>query len=177
MPWGFTLALNSSFISRTPVTPVITNPFLQGTVPAGSTVPLPGIAYGSLAAGSGKSDLQAAVDNYNTKIVGTTNTQGSPISTQFALPSNYQFGDPTISQDFRLTKVFTFKERLKISVLAEMFNAFNIANLTGYSFQLDAKAANPATQTFAFGQPTQRANQTFGSGGPRAVQLGARITF
>jgi hypothetical protein len=33
------------------------------------------------------------------------------------------------------------------------------------------------TQTYNFGQPTQRAFQTFGSGGPRALQLGAKITF
>jgi hypothetical protein len=43
----------------------------------------------------------------------------------------YQFGDPTFSQDFRLTKVFNLGEKAKISVLAEMFNAFNIATLTG----------------------------------------------
>jgi len=89
-----------------------------------------------------------------------------------ALPSDYQFGDPTITQDFRLTKTFTFKERYKISVLAEMFNAFNIANLTGYSYTLDNVGATPS-----FGQPTQRANQTFGSAGARALQVGARVTF
>jgi hypothetical protein len=58
-----------------------------------------------------------------------------------------------------------------------MFNAFNIANLTGYSFTLDTKNANPAAQTFAFGKLTQRAGQTFLSNGPRAVQVGARFTF
>jgi hypothetical protein len=60
-----------------------------------------------------------------------------------------------------------------------MFNAFNIANLTylAAAFTLDTKSANPAAQTFAFGQPTQRQVQTFGSGGPRALQVGARFTF
>jgi hypothetical protein len=54
-----------------------------------------------------------------------------------------------------------------------MFNAFNIANLSSISHTLDV-----ATSTSkVFGQPTQRVNQTFGSGGPRAVQVGARITF
>jgi hypothetical protein len=93
------------------------------------------------------------------------------------LPSDYQFGDPIFTQDFRLTKKFTFKERYVISVFGEMFNAFNIANLTYGSFTLDSKSGNPATQSFAFGQPTQRVLQTFGSGGPRAVQVGARFSF
>jgi len=61
--------------------------------------------------------------------------------------------------------------------LGEMFNAFNISNLSGYSFTIDNKAPTAAAQTFAFGQPTQRVNQTFGSAGPRAVQVGARFTF
>jgi hypothetical protein len=94
-----------------------------------------------------------------------------------------------ISQDFRLTKVFTVKERYKFSILAEMFNAFNIANLTGYSSALDQGVAGNVCQqgsvapgtagaiSCSFGQATQRVGQTFGSAGPRAVQLGARFTF
>ena len=38
-----------------------------------------------------------------------------------------------------------------------------------------AQTAGP-TQTFGFGQPTQRAFQSFSAGGPRALQLGARFT-
>jgi len=173
LKWGFTLSMNSSFISRTPVTAVVPSLDLPGTVPAGSTEPIPGLAYNCLSAGCGKADLAKAVDAYNNSIVGTKNAQGAVITTKLVLPSNYEFGEPTITQDFRLTKTFTLKERLKINILGEMFNAFNISNLTGFSFQLD-----PATTTApAFGQPTQRINQTFGSAGPRAVQVGARITF
>ena len=49
--------------------------------------------------------------------------------------------------------------------------------LKGYSFNLDTQAAMLAAQTYAFGQPTQRALQTFGSGGPRAFQFGGRFVF
>ena len=176
-PWGLVLSLNSSIISRTPQTAVVNGLFLPGTVPHQSvtgtiTTPIPGMSYGCLAAGCGKADLQKAVDSYNTSVVGTRDAKGNLISAKLALPSDYQFGDPTITQDFRLTKTFTFKERYKISVLAEMFNAFNIANLTGYSYTLDNAGATPS-----FGQPTQRANQTFGSAGARALQVGARVTF
>jgi hypothetical protein len=36
---------------------------------------------------------------------------------------------------------------------------------------------NPAAQTYSFGQPTGRVTQTFGSGGPRALQVGGRFSF
>ena len=50
---------------------------------------------------------------------------------------------------------------------SEIFNAFNIANLTGYSANLDTVNSNPARQTFSFGQPTQRAGQVFLSSASR----------
>ena len=86
-------------------------------------------------------------------------------------------GDPVFSQDFRLTKAFIYKERYKLTLFGEFFNAFNVANLTGYSFTLNTLAATSAAQTFTFGQPTQRALQNFLSGGPRAIQIGARFSF
>ena len=190
--WGFTLSINSAIISRTPQTAVVggNSAFQPGTVPSGSTEPIPGLAYGCLSAGCGKSDIAKAVANYNANIVGTVNSQGSKITSPLVLPPNYQFSDPTFSQDFRLTKSFTFKERYKLNILAEMFNAFNIANLTyptgaytidtlkaGCSLNANGYSTTCAGQTYAFGQPTQRINQTFGSGGPRAVQVGARFTF
>jgi len=177
LPWGFTLSLNSSFLSRTPVTAMVPGLDLPGTAPSGSNEPLPGLAYGCLAAGCGKAQLAAAVASYNANVVGTKNAQGQTITSQLVVPPDYQFGDPTITQDFRLTKTFVVQEKYRFSILGEVFNAFNIANLTYPSFTLDTKSATPATQTYAFGQPTQRINQTFGSAGPRAFQVGARFTF
>jgi hypothetical protein len=49
-----------------------------------------------------------------------------------------------------------------------MFNIFNISNLTGFNFNVNSGT---------FGIPTQRAGQVFGSAGPRAVQIGGRISF
>jgi hypothetical protein len=116
------------------------------------------------------------VDAFNSNYAGQKNANGGVIN-PLALPTDYQLGDPTYTQDFRLTKVVKFRERARLSIFGEVFNAFNIANLSGYSFTLDTKNANPAAQVFNFGQPTQRVNQTFGSGGPRAFQVGARISF
>jgi hypothetical protein len=68
-------------------------------------------------------------------------------------------------------------------LIGEAFNLFNIANLTGYSGTLQGAvrptavggaATNP---TFTFGIPTSRVSPVFGSGGPRALQIAARITF
>jgi len=44
---------------------------------------------------------------------------------------------------------------------------FNISNLTGFNSRLDAD----------FGQPTSKAGQGFGFGGPRAWQFAGRIKF
>ena len=59
-------------------------------------------------------------------------------------------------------------ERWRIRVIGEVFNLYNAANLSGYSNDLTAAG---------FGQPTARFTQLFGSGGPRAFQLAARISF
>jgi hypothetical protein len=194
LPVGFTLSMNSSYISATPTTPSIatsTGYILPGTVPAGSSEPLKGVAYGSLNAGCDHACLQSAVSAYNSTIVGSVNAKGAviPTTSSIILPKNYAFGAPTVTQDFRLTKTFTFKERYKLNILGEMFNAFNIANLTGYSQSLDTGAAgnicqqgsvvagSAGSQSCSYGQPTSRAGQNFGSAGPRAAQVGARFTF
>ena len=48
----------------------------------------------------------------------------------------------------------------------EVFNLFNTANLSGRSGDV-----------LGFGQPTSRVTQVFGSGGPRAFQIAARVSF
>ena len=131
------------------------------------------LSYNCFNAGCGKSDLAAAVAYFNSNWAGKKAMNGVTIPT-LVLPSNYGLSAPIITQDARLTKEFVYKERYKLSVFGEFFNLFNIANLTGYNFTLDTVKT---PQTFAFGQPTGRVNQVFGSGGPRAVQLGARFSF
>lgn len=80
------------------------------------------------------------------------------------VPPDYQFGDSTFAQYFRLTKTSTFKERYRFLVFGEMFNAFNIANLTGYSSQLDELRAK--------GDADLRIRQAYPTGRPlRAVDF------
>ena len=105
---------------------------------------------------------------FNTQFGGQRDARGQVIA-PLTLPASYEFGDAFSSQDIRVTKTFGFGGGTKLAVFVEGFNVFNIANLGGYSFNL----SNTAT----FGQPTNRASQVFGSGGPRAFQLGGRFTF
>jgi hypothetical protein len=178
LPWGFELSMNMAYISRLPQNVSVSSLYLPGTAPTSTsgTEPLPGLPYNCFGFSCSKSDLANAVASFNTNFAGTKNAAGAVIP-QVALPSDYQLGDPTISQDFSLRKTFTVKERYKFILIGQVFNAFNISNLTGYQFLLDTKAASPATQTFTFGQPTARAVQTFGSAGPRAFQIGGRFNF
>ncbi len=162
--WGFQLSVNSSFISSTPVGAQVSGLVLPGTVASTTTEPLPGIPWDSLEAGTSKAQLAAAVAAYNSS---------APAAAKLALPSNYSLGSPIFSQDFRLTKKFTFRERYQLSITADMFNAFNISNLIFGSYTIDS--AYSASQ--AFGQPVARVGQSLGQGGARAVQLGARISF
>ena len=177
--WGIQLSVNSSFISSTPAGAQVSGLVLPGTVPAGTTEPLPGIPWNGLNGSVDKAGLAAAVNAYN-----ATN----PASGKVILPANYQIGSPVFSQDFRLTKKFTFRERYTMTVLAEMFNAFNIANINYGGFTLDSAAGLPAGCTAigtpdgkcgtpGFGQPLSRLGQSLGQGGPRAVQFGARLSF
>ena len=194
LPLGFTLSINSSIMSRTPQEPLIPGVDIlgNGTANGGNTalsIVSPGNQFNCFGYSCGKSELVKAVSYFNANWAGKTGGDGNSVP-QVVIPRDFQFGDPTFAQDFRLAKNFSFKERYKLSVFGEFFNAFNIANLTYPNFTLDtlangctltngafASCSGGATQSYAFGQPTNRTQSIFGSAGPRAIQLGGRITF
>jgi len=165
LPWGFSLGLVSSTSSTGAVMPTVGGIDISGSG-AGYT-PLPGLSYNCLNRGCGVGQLDAAVANWNTTYAGKLDATGKKIPT-LTLPTNFSLGRPFNSQDIRLTKTFTFREKYKLNVFGEMFNVLNYSNYSGYTF--DPSSA-------AFGQPTQRVTQVFGSGGPRAVQVGGRFSF
>jgi hypothetical protein len=182
LPWGLELSINQSIISRTPVEPTLVVPIGSGANTYASSVILPiqlavpdGSTFNCFGLSCGQAELQKLVNQYNTTYV-NPNCPQNPVIGQgapagcIALPAHYQFGVPFYDTDFRLTKTFTYKERYRLSIAGEVFNAFNIANLqlAGFNFTLG---------TATFGQPTARVIQTFGSGGPRAFQFLARVSF
>ena len=84
------------------------------------------------------------------------------------LPVSFDIDDSFSSQDLRVTRMFRYRERFEWQVFGEVFNLFNIANLSGYVDNLLAPG---------FGQPSARFSSIFGTGGPRSFQLGSRISF
>lgn len=166
LPWKFQFSFISSMSSRGPVHPRITAVDLIGSGVDNS--PVPYLLYNSLNRGLGKRELAEAVDLYNATWAGQRTPRGQ-LAPRVTLPQEYELGDNFISQDIRLSKFFDFGERFRLTVMAESFNVFNVANLGGFAFDLN----NPA----AFGRPTSRGNQVFGTGGPRSFQLAARFSF
>jgi len=167
LPGNIQIGIISAMSTRSPVMPTIANLDLDGD--GMTTTPIPGVDYNCFNRGCGEEDLAQAVAAFNQRYAGTRDARNQVIAA-LTLPAEYQLGDGFSSQDVRITKTFTLRNSTtKIAVFAEGFNVFNVANLSNYSFNL----SNAAT----FGQPTTRAQQVFGSGGPRAFQLGGRITF
>jgi hypothetical protein len=166
LPWGLEVGLISSTSSAGPVMAFVANVDLTGSgIP---TTPIPGIPFNGFNRGSSQADLAKAVANWNSTYAGKQDARGQTIPS-LTLPQNYSFGRTFNSQDVRVTKKFTFRERYVFSVFGECFNIFNYANYSGYNFNLN----DPTS----FGQPTQRVGQVFGSGGPRAFQVGGRFQF
>jgi hypothetical protein len=170
LPWGFQVSFISSIGSRGPYRPQVTSVDLDGD--GTDTAFLPGWNVPDM--NPTRERLEQGVAEWNAKYPDLPNGQRPRTSRgqtipKLSLPAEYSFGEHFFSQDLRLTKVFTIKERYKLNVFGEAFNIFNIANLGGISNTLN----NPA----AFGVPTSRAGQVFGSGGPRAFQFGGRFSF
>lgn len=102
---------------------------------------------------------------------------------------NARFNDNFSSFDLRLSKAFKIGEHIKIEPLAEVFNLFNVTNVLGFSKSnysgfsnvLVRDSNDPTNAGFlrsaSFGQPVTTAGGVFGSGGPRAFQFAARVTF
>ncbi|HEX6624070.1 MAG TPA: TonB-dependent receptor, partial [Pyrinomonadaceae bacterium] len=100
-----------------------------------------------------------------------------------------RFSDSFNSLDLRVTRPFRFGERVRLEPIVEVFNLFNVTNVlgvsnvnySGFSNVLVRDSNDSASPGFlrssSFGRPVTTAGGVFGSGGPRAFQLAARLTF
>jgi hypothetical protein len=178
--WG------AALISQTDSTPPL-DTLLAGVDLDGDGISrtlLPGITqHNTLGRGLNLDELRRLVDEYNADIEGrtrrVTNPDGSvtavrprtpfnQVMNPIALPQQIVSGDSFITQDLRLTRSIKVAESASLSLIADVFNVFNVANLTGYSNMLNQ---------VNYAQPSARAGQVFGSGGPRAFQFAVRLQF
>ncbi len=157
-----------------------------------STTPIPGASFRSFGRSVDADKLRALVAAYNADIERRTkpavnpdgtpalNPDGTPrlvrprttkneVLDLIRLPAAFDSGDNFFTQDVRLSRFILFKEKYKLTLIGEVFNLFNIANLGGYGSDL--------RDSGRFGQPSSRVGQVFGTGGPRAFQFAARLTF
>jgi hypothetical protein len=167
LPKDFMLAMSMSAYSAPPFAPYVSNVDFNGDGTINDL--LPGSTVNQFRSSSDKRTLEALVSNYNRSIAGTPTARGlgarAPVLT---LPDSYGFNDSFWAHDVRVTRTFRIGRERRIALFIELFNALNIANLTGVVSNLRQPT---------FGRATARFTQVFGSGGPRAAQVGAKVSF
>ncbi len=100
-----------------------------------------------------------------------------------------ELSDDFFSFDLRMSKVFGAGGKRSIEAMVEVFNRFNTTNVlglssrnySGYNNVLARDSQHPSLPGYlfssSFGRPVATAGGVFGSGGPRAIQLGVRFTL
>jgi hypothetical protein len=163
------------------------------------TTRLPGTSINSFGRSQDADDIRRLVDEYNAKFpapkdtplsqIGRANRDAIGSSYPFiVLPADFSSGDSFIAHDLRLTRTIRITEKVGLNLIAEGFNIFNVANLAGFSGSLASSAyirpttvggvgSNPSVATNNFGRATSRVSPIFGTGGPRAFQIAARLSF
>ena len=167
LPRRFQVSFSVSAYSRPPFSTYVSGVDFNGDGTLNDL--LPGTRVNQFNRGFDKDDLAWLVEGYNQEFAGKL-TAGGQIAPRLTLPANYSFNDNFFTQDLRVSRTFSLgSERVRLVLFGEVFNLFNTANLVQYSGNV--------ADTASFGQPGARFTQVFGSGGPRAFQLGARISF
>ena len=170
LPWAVQLGFNFSYASAPPFSAYVRNIDFDGDGTKDDL--LPGSTVRAFGRSLDGSDLVRLVNQFNELYTCDCKVdQGlKPVPIHpIQLPDHYAFGHDFQSLDLRLSRSFALHQRWRLSVMGEAFNIYNAPNLSGYSGDL----TNPGT----FGQPTGRATQIFGSGGPRAFQMAVRASF
>lgn len=165
--WQIQVGVNLSAHSRPPFAPYVAGVDFNGDGTRDDL--LPGTRVNQFGRGLDGAALRRLVDRYNQQFAGQPTVRGQ-IAPLIILPDEVEFGDTFFTLDLRLSRsVVVSRQRITLTAFGEVFNLLNVANLTGYGSNL----VNSTT----FGQPSARFTQIFGSGGPRAFQVGARVGF
>jgi hypothetical protein len=136
-------------------------------------------------AGGRMFETAAELNAFITELNANGGVDGVPLP---LVSSDARFNDSFSSIDLRLSRRFDLG-RVAVDAFAEVFNLFDVTNILGtstvnYSGFVNAlvrDSNDPGDPGFLtssrFGTPVSTAGGVFGSGGPRALQLGARVGF
>jgi hypothetical protein len=165
LPSQFDLGFNFSYSSAPPFSAYVGAIDFNGDGTTGDL--LPGTTVNVFNRGMGDTDLERLVTAFNATQAGTRDAHNVLIP-HVSLPDSYSLGDNFHALDLRVSRSVMLGGRVRLTLIGEAFNIYNASNHVGYSGDLTSAA---------FGQPTSRATQVFGSGGPRSFQVAARVIF
>jgi hypothetical protein len=142
----------------------------------------------TLSRNAGARDIETAseLNSY----IGSLNAKGGIDGVPLPLVrDDARFSDGFDSLDLRLSRRFALTRSLSVEAIVECFNVFNVANVlgvsktnySGFANVLARDSSEPSDPGFlrssSFGGALTTAGGVFGSGGPRAFQLGLRARF
>ncbi|HXK09851.1 MAG TPA: TonB-dependent receptor [Vicinamibacteria bacterium] len=137
-------------------------------------------------AGGREFKTAAELNAYITSLNASGGVNGVPLP---LVGADARFGDSFDSLDLRLSRAFSVSRSVSLEGIVECFNVFNVtnilgvskANYSGFTNVLARDSSDPADPGYlrssSFGHALTTAGGVFGSGGPRAFQLGLRMRF
>ncbi len=137
-------------------------------------------------AGGRRFESGAELNTYLRELNASGGIDGVPLP---LVRDDAKFNDDFFSLDLRFSKVFRLGADRSLEAMVEVFNVTNTTNIlgvstrnySGYSNVLARDSNDPSSPGFltssSFGQAVTTAGGVFGTGGPRAVQLGLRFGF
>jgi hypothetical protein len=137
-------------------------------------------------AGGREFQTGAELNSYLTSLNAGGGIDGVPLP---LVSEDVRFGDSFQSLDLRLSRRFALTRSFSLEAMVECFNVFNVTNIlgvsksnySGFANVLARDSADPLDPGFlrssSFGRALTTAGGVFGSGGPRAFQLGLRAQF
>jgi hypothetical protein len=142
----------------------------------------------TLSRNAGGREFQTAgeLNTYLTSLNASGGIDGVPLP---LVSNDARFNDSFNALDLRLSRSFPVGSRGRIEAIVECFNVFNTTNILGVSKSNYSGFANVLTRdrdeptdpgflrSSSFGKALTTAGGVFGSGGPRAFQLGVRFAF
>jgi hypothetical protein len=181
LPWRFSVAPIYTFGSGVPADTFLPSTAVNGA--SGARLPIvPRNALGRDIKNSNQ--LNAAIDRWNALPACPAAYPCLAGGAIAHVPAGINFSSPFSSLDLRLQKMIPIGDRVSVNLIGEGFNLLNQtnvrgstnANYAGRNISIAPLQPSAPVQTNFF-SPVSVAGGFFGSGGPRAFQLAARIEF